>query len=106
MTVFTPGPFLFCDGASRMEVAKEFLGNLHPARTVAEQERALGVRLKVLSKQSTAARLSIAIGEDVPQAVLAVMAMLNFQTFSGRLLLNQVFCCVKIAGILAIRGTS
>ena len=31
------------------------------------------------------------------------MAMLNFQTFGGFLLLNLVFCCVKIAGILAIR---
>ena len=56
--------------------------------------------------------------------VLAVMAMLNFQKFSGLLLLNlamplkitaapfgpramvsslEVFCCVKIASILAIR---
>ena len=31
------------------------------------------------------------------------MAMLDFQTFSGLLLLNLAFCCVKIAGILAIR---
>ena len=31
------------------------------------------------------------------------MAMQNFQTFSGLLLLNLVFCCVKIAGISAIR---
>ena len=59
--------------------------------------------IKVLSQQSTAARLWIAIGEDVPREVLAVMAMLNFQTFSGLLLLNLVFCYVKIAGILTIR---
>ena len=32
-----------------------------------------------LSEQSTAARLWIAIGEDVPQAVSAVMAILNFK---------------------------
>ena len=28
VTAFTPGQFLFCDGASRMEVAKEFLPEL------------------------------------------------------------------------------
>ncbi|CAE7380155.1 ANK2 [Symbiodinium sp. CCMP2592] len=128
VTLFTPGPFLFCDGASRMEVAKEFLPALgvrlkavDSSNSLFETARSEGIRggwsplvvdvlleagaefVKVLSQQSTPARLWIAIGEDVPQAVLAVMAMLNFHKFSGLLLLNLVFCCVKIAGILAVR---
>ena len=41
MTLFTPGPFRFCDGASRMEVAKEFLP-------------ALGVRLQAFRSHNVA----------------------------------------------------
>ena len=32
VTLFTPGPFLFCDRASRMEVAKEFLAGVSACR--------------------------------------------------------------------------
>ena len=66
MTVFTPGPFLFCDGASRMEVDKELLCNLHPARTVAEQERALGVRLQATHSHNVA---GIVIEQLLPDGI-------------------------------------
>ncbi|CAE7230670.1 unnamed protein product, partial [Symbiodinium microadriaticum] len=110
-----------------MEVAVEFLPALGVrlkairSKLPSERDRSIGIHqgsspvavdvivkalaefVKVLSQQSTPARLWTAIGEDVPQAVLAVLAMLNFQKFSGLLLLNLVFCCVKITGIVAIR---
>ncbi|CAE7227204.1 unnamed protein product, partial [Symbiodinium sp. KB8] len=156
-----------------MEVAVEFLPALGVrlkairSKLPSERDRSIGIHqgsspvavdvivkalaefVKVLSQQSTPARLWTAIGEDVPQAalhlawalthrvywvsaaeagrVLAVLAMLNFQKFSGLLLLNlampskitaapfgpramvsslEVFCCVKITGIVAIRWNS
>ncbi|OLP76620.1 hypothetical protein AK812_SmicGene43421, partial [Symbiodinium microadriaticum] len=137
-----------------MEVAVEFLPALGVrlkairSKLPSERDRSIGIHqgsspvavdvivkalaefVKVLSQQSTPARLCLvprtAIGEDVPQ-VLAVLAMLNFQKFSGLLLLNlampskitaapfgpramvsslEVFCCVKITGIVAIRWNS
>ncbi|CAE7207671.1 NSUN2 [Symbiodinium sp. CCMP2456] len=112
VTVFTPGPFLFCDGASRMEVATWQPPSCSHRPAVGVRLQAFpsstplieALRSNAIDKSLSPLVVDVLGAEDVvPLAVLAVMAMLNFQKLSGLLLLNLVFCCMKIAGISAIR---
>ena len=48
VTAFTPGQFLFCDGASRMEVAKEFLPELGVRLPAFHSHNAAGIVIEQL----------------------------------------------------------
>ncbi|CAE7905350.1 ANK1 [Symbiodinium microadriaticum] len=65
--------------------------------------KAKGFLAPKLVAQCTQSRLWTALGEDLPQAILAIVAMVVFEQYSGMLLVNLVISGGKIAAVFSLR---
>jgi len=133
LTIFLPAPFLFWFATTRRDLASEFWPALVARlRTTAaeKQERSqqvspsqrdgdvcseeqtmwdwvkqkgMGFAVPKLVAQCTQSRLWTALGEDLPQAILAIAAMVVFEQYSGMLLFNLVVSGGKILAVFSLR---
>ncbi|CAE7358112.1 Gabpb1 [Symbiodinium sp. CCMP2592] len=121
LTIFLPAPFLFRFETTRRDLAAEFwpalVARLRVSKAATGQqerqpqavkeksmwEKAMGFAVPKLVAQCTTSRLWTALGEDLPQAILAIAAMVVFEQYSGMLLVNLVVSGGKIAAVFILR---